>query len=129
MPGVAVAALEGVLVLEGPLDGVQHAFAAAGEALDRHHLVAVGLGREDRAGLHRYAVQGHRASAALRRVAADVSAGEAQVIAEEVDQEGTGRDGRGARGAVDRQLDGDLTRGGHLCCPFCGPMRTIAAYP
>ena len=55
-----------------------------------------------------------RAGAALRGVAANVGAGEAQVVAEEVDEEGAGRDGRGARGAVDRQLDGDLTRGGHL---------------
>jgi len=36
------------------------------------------------------------------------------VIAEEVDEEGAGRDGGGAHGAVDRELDGYLARGGHV---------------
>jgi hypothetical protein len=86
----------------------------AGKALDRRHLVAAGLGRQDRAGLHRDAVERHRAGAALRGVAADVGAGEAQLITEEVDEESAGRDSSGALGAVDCQLDGDLALGGHL---------------
>jgi Rrf2 family protein len=112
--GGAVAALEGVFVLEGLLNWVERAFAWYGQALDCGYLVTVGLGRQDRAGLHRYPVQGHRAGAALGGVAADVGAGEAQVVAEEVDEKGAGRDGGGAPGTVDRQLDGDLTRGGQL---------------
>ena len=44
-----------------------------------------------------------------------MGAGEAKMVAEEVDEQRTGRDGSGARGTVDSQLDKDLTRGGQ--CP------------
>jgi hypothetical protein len=98
-----------VLVLKSLLDGVQRAarqvFAWTCEALDRRHLVAVGLGRQDRAGLHRDAVERHRAGAALRSVAADVRAGEPQLIAEEVNEKGAGGNGGAPPYAVDLKLD------------------------
>ncbi len=50
-------------------------------------VAAVGLHREDGAGLHRPAVQEDGAGAAVRRVAADVGAGEPQVLADEVDEQ------------------------------------------
>src|SRR5712691_6879518 len=63
----AVAALEGVLLVEGTLDGVQ--LAVGREPLDRGHLAAVGLDGEHRARLDRLPVEQHRARAAGRRVA------------------------------------------------------------
>src|SRR6185437_232013 len=105
----AVAALEALLVLEGLLHRVEGAVLRAGQAFDRDDRVAVRLGRQDRAGLHRRAIQGHRAGTALGGVAADVRPGEAKLVAEEVDEQGTGWNGSGAPDAVDSQLDGDLT--------------------
>jgi Rrf2 family protein len=114
----AVAALEGVLILERLLHRVEGAVRVA-EALDRGDLAAVGLGGEDGARLHRDAVQCHRAGAALGGVTADVGAGEPEAVAQEVDEEGAGGDRDDTRGAVDRQADGDLTHGGHRRPPSC----------
>ena len=50
-------------------------------------LGAVGLHREQRAGLDAAAVDQDGAGAALARVAADVRAGQEKVLAQEVDQE------------------------------------------
>jgi len=50
---------------------------AVGQALDRRHLVPVGLDGEQRARLHRLAVEQHGARAARGGVAPDVRAGEA----------------------------------------------------
>ena len=58
---------------------------------------AVGLDREDRAGLRAAAVDEDGAGAALARVAADVRAGEAQVLAQEVDEQQARVDVRLAR--------------------------------
>jgi hypothetical protein len=114
----AVAALQRVLLLEGPLDRVQGAVRAA-EALDRGDRTAVRLGREYRARLHRDAIQCHGAGAALRSVAADVGAGEPEAVAEQVDEERATWDSSRTQGAVDRQLDGNLTHGGHWPPPSC----------
>ena len=61
--------------------------AALREALDRRHLGAGGLEREYGAALHRAAVDEHRAGAALARVAADVSAGQPQPVAQRMDEQ------------------------------------------
>ena len=54
------------------------------EPLDGRDRRAVGLDGEHRARLHRPAVEQHRARAAAARVAADVGAGEAEVLAQVV---------------------------------------------
>lgn len=55
--------------------------------LNRPNLSAVGLHRKHRARLYRSAVKKHRARATIRCVAADVSAGQRQPFADEVDQQ------------------------------------------
>ena len=75
------------------------------EPLDGRDLGAVGLDREDRAGLRAAAVDEDGAGAALTGVAADVRAGQTQVFAEEVDQEHAGVDVSLARLAVDGHRD------------------------
>ena len=55
---------------------------------------AVGLHREDRAGLRAAAVDEDGAGAALAGVAADVRAGQAQLLAQEVDEQHAGLDVR-----------------------------------
>ena len=83
--GRAVAALQAVLLVEALLDRIE--LAVLLEPLDGHDLAAVGLHGEDRAGLDRDAVEQDRAGAAVRRVAADVRAGQPQVLAQEMDEE------------------------------------------
>ena len=83
-PRRAVAALEAVLLPEAFLQGMQ--LTVRREALDRRDRGAVGLDREDRAGLRAPAVDEDGAGAALTGVAPDVRAGQAQVLAEEVDE-------------------------------------------
>ena len=126
-PGRAEAALEAVLLLEPLLQRVQ--LAGAGEALDRGHLVAVGLHREHRAALHRLPVDQHRAGAAVGGVAAGVGAGQPQPLAEQVGEQQPRLDVGGALAAVDGDGDaayldpvggglGDLVeQAGHACAP------------
>jgi hypothetical protein len=124
--GRAVAALQRVLVLKCPLYGIQAVRPVRHQSLNRRHLMAVGLRRQDGAGLHGDPVKRDRARAALRGVAADVRSGEAQVLAEEVHKQGAGGDSGGARSAVDRHLDGNLPRSGHcglLECERLQPSR------
>ena len=73
------------MLLEGRLHRMQ--FAALREALDRRHLRAGSLGGQHGATLHRLAVDMHDARAALRRVAADMRAGQTQVLPKEMDQQ------------------------------------------
>ncbi len=75
--------------------------AVGGDALDRRDLAPVGLHGEDGARLDRGAVDVHDARAALRRVAADVGAGEAEVLAQEVSEEPARLDLRLPADAVD----------------------------
>ena len=84
-PRRAEAALEAVLLHEPLLDGIE--LGALLEVLDRAHRVAAGHRREHRARLHRLAVHQHDARPALRGVAAPVGAGEAERVAQEVDEE------------------------------------------
>ena len=73
------------MLVERLLDGMQR--AVRGEPLDRRHLLPVGLDAEHRAGLHRLAVEQHRAGAARGRVAADVRPRQAEPLAQDVDEE------------------------------------------
>src|ERR1041384_5300962 len=102
--GRAEPALQAVLLPEALLQRVQR--AAGGEALDGLDRRPVGLDREHGAALDRLAVEANRARAAARGVAADVRAGQPEVLADEVDEQRAGRDGAGLLLAVDR--DGDL---------------------
>src|SRR6478735_1716362 len=75
----AVAALEPVMLVEGPLDRVQ--LAVRREALDGADLRAIGLDGEDGARQRRHSVDLHRAGAARARVTADVGARQPEVLA------------------------------------------------
>src|SRR4029077_20131066 len=97
----AEAALECVLLVEGLLHRVER--VPVGEALDRGHLVPVDLDGEQRARLDRLAVEQDGAGAAGRRVAPDVGAGQAKLLAEEVDEELPRLD----LGLVSSAVDGD----------------------
>jgi len=102
--GRTEAALQAMLLPEALLQRVQR--AARREALDRGDPRAVGLDREHRAALDRLAVEVNRARAAARGVTADVRAGQAELLADEVDEQEPRLDRVGPRLAVDR--DGDL---------------------
>src|SRR3712207_769863 len=80
--GRAEPTLQAVVLPERLLDGVQ--LVAGGQALDRGELGSVGLDGEQQAGPDRFTVHQHRAGAAHAVLAADVRAGEAEVLAEEV---------------------------------------------
>src|SRR2546429_7668209 len=84
-PGGAEAALEAVLLVESLLYGVELAILL--EAFDRRDAHPIRLHREHGARLHRPFVQQHGAGAAVRGVAADMRAGHAEVLTEEVDEE------------------------------------------
>src|SRR4029077_13068908 len=100
----AETALQAVLIPESLLQRVQ--LAACRQSLDREDLVAVGLRREHRAGLDRpRAVQEYAATAAARRVAADVRAGQAALFAEEVREQRARLDVPVVGDAVDRDMD------------------------
>src|SRR4029078_11574089 len=83
----AVAALQAVIVAEGRLHRVQ--FVALCNALDGGDAGAGGLADHDRAGFYRPAVDVDDAGAALAGVAADMRAGQVQVVAQEMDEEGS----------------------------------------
>src|SRR5262249_25624767 len=102
--GRAESALQAVLLPEALLQRVQR--AAGGEALDGLDRRAVGLDRERRAALDRLAVEADRGGAVAGGVAADGGAGQAGVLADEVDEQRARLDGAGLLLAVDR--DGDL---------------------
>src|SRR3954449_10885042 len=84
----AVAALERVVFPERLLERVQGSVGAR-HALDRLDLAAVGLDGEDGAALHGLAVEVDRARAAVRRVAAHMGAGEAETVANQVNEQQT----------------------------------------
>ena len=70
---------------ERPLHGMQ--LSVGREPLDRRHLTALRLQREQRAALDRAAVDENGAGAALARVAADVRARQPQAVAQRVDEQ------------------------------------------
>src|SRR4029078_4974563 len=76
---------------------------ALGEPRDGLDARAVRLDGEEHAALHEHPVEDHRARAAVAGVAADVAAGEIEVVAQEVDQELARLD----VALVGRPVDGD----------------------
>ena len=86
MPGVQIAALQAVVLAEGLLHRMQRPVRRR-QALDGEHVGAFELQREHGAGLHRLAVDLHDAGAALRGVAADMRAGEPQILAQQLHQQ------------------------------------------
>ena len=81
----AETALQSVLVPERFLQ--RREFAVAGQALDRCELSAIRLDGEHRAGFDRSAVDEYRAGTALAGVAADMRAGQTQVLAQEIHEQ------------------------------------------
>ena len=102
-PWRAEAALNRARLGESRLNRMQ--LAVLGQPLDRHELVAVRLGREDKAGADESAVEEHGAGAALALLARVLRAGEAEPLAEDVEQAFPGPDVGLEALAVDRQLD------------------------
>ena len=100
-PRGAEAALEAVLVPERLLERMEG--GAVGHALDGPDLAAVGLDGEHRARLGALAVDVDGARAAVARVAADVGAGQPEVVAQEVDEQ----EARLDVGLVGLAVDGD----------------------
>src|SRR5438552_5005217 len=82
--GRAEAALEAMLFDEALLNRMELAIGL--EAFDRPQFSTVCLHCEDRAGFHRLAIEQDRASSAVRRIAANMRSGEAEVLSEEMDQ-------------------------------------------
>ena len=74
-----------------------------GEPFDRRYLRTVRLRGQYRARFDRVAIDQHRAGAALPGVATDVRAGQAQLIADEIDQQRTRIDVGCRRLAIDRE--------------------------
>ena len=99
----AEAALEPMFFDEAFLDRMELAIRL--KAFDRPHLSAVRLDREDRAGFHRLAVEEDRARSAVRRVAANVRSGQAEVLSEEMDKQGARLYRGRPRGAVHGHVD------------------------
>jgi hypothetical protein len=77
---------QGVVRDERALERVQ--LVRVREALDRHDLRRVGRDREHEAGGRAPAVEQPRARAALAVVAAPLRAGEAEVLAQQIEQRG-----------------------------------------
>ena len=95
-----------MLLPEGRLQRMH--FVGRSEPFDRGDRPPLGLNRQDVATLHRVPVEMDGAGAALRGVAADVGAGEVELVPQHVDQEipGLGVDLPGR--SVDLQCDGSL---------------------
>ena len=75
------------------------------QPLDRRHVAPVGLNREHQARLHERAVHEHRAGAAFADDAADVRAGQPELLAQKVHEQRSRLDLALARFAVDGQRD------------------------
>src|SRR5215475_2888127 len=101
--GRAVAALEPVLLPEALLQRMELAIPL--QSLDRLHLVAVGLDREEGTGFDRHAVEQNGTRPAVGGVAPDVRTGQAQRLAQEVNEQQSRLDLRLMRLAVDLHLD------------------------
>ncbi len=97
--GRADAALRGAVAMEGELQRVEG--TALGQALDRDDLAARRLPGGHEAGANLLAVHQHRAGAAVARVAADLGAGQAQLLAQDLGQPCRRRDGKRDAAAVD----------------------------
>ena len=92
-----------MIVAERRLHRVQ--FVALGDALDGGDIGAGGLAGQHGAGFDRAAVDMDDAGAALAGVAADMGAGQVEIFAQEMNEEGPVLDIGGDRLAVHRQFD------------------------
>src|SRR6202020_282964 len=99
----AEAALQAMIVLERLLHRVQ--LAVRGEAFDRSDLRAIAARREHRARLDCAAVDVDDAGPALRGVASDMRAGQAQILPQELHEQRPRIDIRRRRAAVHRHRD------------------------
>ena len=99
-PGRAEAALEAVTFVERLLHRMQRR-PQNGQALDGRHFVAFGLNREHQARPHRRSVEQHSAAAADPMLAANVRAGQTEVVSKMVREQAT----RIALGRVDETVD------------------------
>jgi hypothetical protein len=81
------------------------------EALDRSHIGALDLAHRDQARVNDGAVDQDRARATLALAAALLGAGEAEVLAERIEEAPHPRDGELDRRAVDREAVGEVTHG------------------
>ncbi len=84
-PARAVAALKRVMRVEALLQRMER--AVLGQPLDRRDLVPVRLDAEQRARLHRFAVEQHGAGTARRGVAADDRSGQVESLTQDVDEQ------------------------------------------
>ncbi len=116
LAGGAVAALEGVVLEEGGLDGAEG--FAVGEAFDGGDFGAAGGDGEGEAGVDAAAVDENGAGSALAVVAAFLAASEVEVLAQGVEERGAGVERKSVRGAVD--LEGEIDRGGGSSGVVCG---------
>ena len=82
------------------------------QALDRRHRGAVDLDGEHQARAHRLTVHQHGAGAADAVLAADVRAGEAELVAQEVAEEQARLDVGGVGRAIDGHADAETFRHG-----------------
>ena len=87
--------------MEGALQALE--LLRVGEALDRLDGAAVGLHGEHQAAAHDVAVHAHGAGPAYAVLAAEVRAGEAELLAQEVDEMQARLDAARHLRAVDRQ--------------------------
>ena len=102
--GRAEAALEAVALGKGLLHRRQRPVASR-EALDSRDLRAVHADSEQQAGAHGRPIQQDRAGAADSVLAADVRAGQPEVVANAVGQQAAGRDARDHGCAVHGEAD------------------------
>src|SRR5580704_5870283 len=124
--GSAKPTLQAMHLAKAFLERMQRSIRSS-NPLDGDDRGAVGLHREDGAGLHRLAVEIDGAGAAMGRLAADMRPGKAEMLAQEVDQKGSRLDQAFDRLAVDRHrnvgLLGDWA--GHRTLRFSGPATCL----
>ena len=117
--GRAIAALQAVHLAEALLQGVQRA-VRRGDALDGHDAGLVGLHGEYGAGLHRTAVEVDGACAAMAGLAADMQAGQPELLAQEMNEQGARLDRGLDRAAVDLHGDALFCNGLGECAVLDG---------
>src|SRR3954453_11592356 len=133
-PRRAETALEAVLGTKGGRDPAQRR-VRRGQALDRRYLRPVGLDREHQAGPDGGAVDEDGARAADAVLAADMRAGQPEVVAEKVRQQQPRRHARLELAAVDAHMDRDAASHGHAAArppsappaPSRGPLASLNA--
>jgi hypothetical protein len=103
----AIAALAGAGLLEGILQHAQ--FAGLGQPLDGLNGRPLRLGHRQQTRLHQHAIDEHRTGAAFAGAAAFLAAGEAEVVAQEVEQPLMRFGGARDFAAVDGRLKTDLS--------------------